>query len=298
VLSVQPRTSSGGGKSREEIIGDISKGIEDKTPPVIDLDYIIEKYPTMYTESMNTVLTQEVIRYNRLLSIMAKMLKDVQKALKGEIVMSEDLDALATSMFNNQVPAAFGKVGFLSLKPLSSWINDLNDRIKFITSWIDVGMPAAYWLSGFFFPQAFFTGALQNYARKHTIAIDELDYDFKVHDEIDPQDVTEKPADGVFCFGMYFEGARWNKTIHMLDESKPKQLYVEIPLIWYVPKRNRVKAETGIYNCPVYKVLSRTGLLSTTGHSTNFVQYIELPTKEEEAKWIRGGVAAFLALRY
>jgi dynein heavy chain, axonemal len=108
--------------------------------------------------------------------------------------------------------------------------------MKFINSWIEVGMPAAYWISGFFFPQAFFTGALQNYARKHTIAIDELDYEFKVHDEIDPQDVTEKPADGVFCYGMYFEGARWNKTIHLLDESKPKQLYVEIPLIWYVPK--------------------------------------------------------------
>jgi dynein heavy chain len=50
---------------------------------------------------MNTVLAQEVIRYNRLLVVMAKMLKDVQKALKGEVVMSEDLDKLATSMFNN-----------------------------------------------------------------------------------------------------------------------------------------------------------------------------------------------------
>jgi dynein heavy chain len=298
VLSVQPRTSSGGGMSREDVIADISQRLESKTPPKIDLDFVIEKFPTAYGESMNTVLTQEVIRYNALLVIMARMLADVQKALKGEIVMSEDLDGLATSLFNNQVPAAFGKVGFLSLKPLSSWVNDLNQRIDFIMNWINVSIPPAFWISGFFFPQAFFTGALQNYARKQKIAIDELDYEFKVYDEIDPQDVTEKPADGVFCFGMYFEGARWNKTIHMIDESKPKQLYTEIPLIWYVPKRNKVKLETGIYNCPVYKVLSRTGLLSTTGHSTNFVMYIELPTKEEENKWIRGGAAAFLALRY
>jgi dynein heavy chain len=61
----------------------------------------MEKYPTNYNESMNTVLAQEVIRYNRLLVVMAKMLKDVQKALKGEVVMSEDLDKLASSMFNN-----------------------------------------------------------------------------------------------------------------------------------------------------------------------------------------------------
>ena len=89
-------------------------------------------------------------------------------------------------MFNNQVPLAFAAVGFLSLKPLSSWITDLNERISFITKWINDTMPPAFWISGFFFPQAFFTGALQNYARKHTIAIDELEMEFKVYDEIDP----------------------------------------------------------------------------------------------------------------
>lgn len=114
---------------------------------------------------------------------------------------------------------------------------------------------------------------------------------------MEPTDITEKPDDGVFCYGMYFEGARWNKTIHMLDESKPKSLYVEIPVIWFVPAQNRVKPE-GIYNCPVYKVLSRTGTLSTTGHSTNFVMYIELPSNKDENMWVRGGVAGFLALRY
>lgn len=75
-------------------------------------------------------------------------------------------------------------------------------------------------------------------------------------------------------------------------------MYVELPLIWFVPKRNREKPTTGIYMCPVYKVLSRTGTLSTTGHSTNFVMYIELPSKEDQNHWIRRGVAAFLALRY
>lgn len=119
----------------------------------------MEKYPTLYNESMNTVLAQEVIRYNKLLKIMAKYLKDVQKALKGEVVMSEELDKMAISLFNNQVPAIFSGVGPLSLKPLSSWIVDLNQRIDFISKWINDGMPPAFWLSGFFFPQAFFTGA-------------------------------------------------------------------------------------------------------------------------------------------
>lgn len=42
--------------TREEIIAQISAGIEEKTPDVIDLEYVLEKYPTSYNESMNTVL--------------------------------------------------------------------------------------------------------------------------------------------------------------------------------------------------------------------------------------------------
>ena len=95
-MSVQPRTSSGGGKSRDEVLRDIAVGLEEKTPPVIDLDDVLEKYPTEYNESMNTVLAQEVIRYNRLLAVMAKLLRDVQKALVGEVVMSEELEIMCT----------------------------------------------------------------------------------------------------------------------------------------------------------------------------------------------------------
>lgn len=40
---------------------------------------------------MNTVLIQELIRYNRLLEIMVDTIKNGKKALKGLIVMSEDL---------------------------------------------------------------------------------------------------------------------------------------------------------------------------------------------------------------
>lgn len=50
---------------------------------------------------MNTVLTQELIRYNALLYLMKDNLINVQKALVGEVVMSEDLDKVATMLHNN-----------------------------------------------------------------------------------------------------------------------------------------------------------------------------------------------------
>lgn len=53
-----------------------------------------------------------------------------------------------------------------------------------------------------------------------------------------------------------------------------------LPMIHLVPQADRQTPEKGIYNCPVYKVVSRRGTLSTTGHSTNFVMFFEMPTNE------------------
>lgn len=81
---------------------------------------------------MNTVLIQEIVRYNRLLAVMKTSLVNVKKALKGLVVMSEDLELMANQMFDNVVPKLFADKGFLSLKPLPSWVKDLNERIDFL----------------------------------------------------------------------------------------------------------------------------------------------------------------------
>lgn len=63
---------------------------------------------------------------------------------------------------------------------LGSWVTDLQERIHFIQNWIDHGIPPCFWISGFYFPQAFLTGCLQNYARKYVLAIDSISYGFEV----------------------------------------------------------------------------------------------------------------------
>jgi len=110
--------------------------------------------------------------------------------------------------------------------------------------------------------------------------------------------VTAKPESGCYCYGLYLEGCKWSYETHKLADSDPKKLFVELPLLHLLPVMDRVVPETGIYKCPMYKVLSRTGTLSTTGHSTNYVVMMELTSEDTQEKWIRAGVAVFLALKY
>ena len=53
------------------------KDIEKKIPEYFDTEDIFKRFPTDYNESMNTVLYQESIRYNKLLNIIKNSLKDL-----------------------------------------------------------------------------------------------------------------------------------------------------------------------------------------------------------------------------
>lgn len=97
----------------------------------------------------------------------------------------------------NLIPSNWQGVSFLSLKPLSSYMNDFTERVNFIQGWVDNGPYDCCWVSGFFFPQAFFTGLLQNYARKYQIAVDRLDFLFLLQNEIKSyKEITAKPPNG------------------------------------------------------------------------------------------------------
>ena len=105
LLSLQPRerATGTGSLTREETIEKSCQDILAKLPPLDDGEVVLHKYPTTYAETMNTILTQECIRYNGLLNIMKVSLKEVLKALKGLVMMSPDLEMVSTSIFNNQV---------------------------------------------------------------------------------------------------------------------------------------------------------------------------------------------------
>lgn len=110
-----------------------------------------------------------------------------------------------------------------------------------------------------------------------------------MRDELRWQDVTKPPEEGVYCYGLFIEGCKWDYENHRLGESEAKKLFVEMPLLQLKPTIDRVVPTTGIYICPLYKVLSRTGTLSTTGHSTNYVLMMEIASADVPEKWIKAG---------
>jgi dynein heavy chain len=174
-LSLQPKSSGGEGKSWDSTLQELAKDIESRIPMCFDVERAVLDFPVVYEESMNTVLTQELIRFNQLTQTMKQSLAEVQKALRGLLVMSAALEAMGNSIVIGQVPQMWTSVGYPSLKPLGSWVTDLLARLRFLQDWIGSGAaPSVFWISGFFFTQAFITGALQNYARKHQQPIDKV----------------------------------------------------------------------------------------------------------------------------
>ncbi|VDM00970.1 unnamed protein product [Schistocephalus solidus] len=101
-------------------------------------------------------------------------------------------------------------------------------------------------------------------------------------------ELEQVPEDGCYIRGLYLEGARWDPLEMILAESRPKELYTVMSVIWLIPRQNRQRKESGVYDCT----------LSTTGMSTNFVFTVELPTTEEQKHWIKRGVALLCALNY
>ena len=104
--------------------------------------------------------------------------------------------------------------------------------------------------------------------------------------------------DGVLCSGLFLEGARIADTSGnlQLEDQLPRQLVSKMPVLHFLPEPNHV-IQDEFYVCPVYKISTRQGVLSTTGMSTNFVVQIELPRGNQSSSyWILRGTAALLNL--
>jgi len=218
----------------------------------------------------------------------------LKKAIKGEVLLSAELEAALNSLKDGTVPEMWIGKSYPSLKKLGGYIADLQERLKWFSDWLADGIPPTLWITRFFFTQGFLTGQKQNYARKYNIAIDLLDYDFEVIEDLEK--LNTAPADGSNVTGMFIEGCKWDEDKVCLEESDPKILFVKCPPIWFKPCKPEDFTKGNFYDTPIYKTSVRKGVLMTTGHSTNFVLLLRMPTRVPANHWIKRGVAILLGL--
>lgn len=327
VLSIQPRNTAeeeeaeededGDGeevseavevpKSQDELVSEMARDILNELPPPLNIADGEKTFADSRAstdngmmDSLTIFLEQEIEKFNTLLSAVSSSLCELRKAIVGEVVMSATLDDIYNDLLNNKVPAVWAAVSYPSLKALKPWIADLKQRILFISRWLVDGKPSAYWISAFFFQQGFITGILQNHSRKYKIPIDALSFEFTVlNHKYDPaKDIEAAPDDGVYVYGLYLDGAKWNDRAGTMRDANIGELYVKMPIIHFVPRQNHSLDEDKFYECPLYKTSVRAGVLSTTGQSTNYILPIALPTPPNHAAkyWIKRGVALLTQL--
>ena len=169
ILDIQPKEGGGGGdkeESRESIVGRSSKDMLDKMPenyvPHQVKDAIEELGGAMLP--MNIFLQQEIDRMQRILSVVRKSLIDIQMAIEGTIIMSDDLKLIFNDMFDAKVPEKWAKISWNS-STLGFWFTELLERDAQYKSWCYKGRPCVFWMTGFFNPQGFFTAMRQEVTR-------------------------------------------------------------------------------------------------------------------------------------
>ena len=190
---------------------------------------------------------------------------------------------------------------------LGAWAADLSHRLQFFGGWLARGAPPAeYWLPAFFSPNAFLTAVLQTHARSHGLPIGALRFEHRVLTARVKK--RDPPPTGVHVYGLFLEGAGWHPKDKCLCEAPPKELVVEMNVLWFDPtsKPPIAPAGGGGYDCPVYKTSARGGGGGGGGGDAGgggggfgdqLVCFVRLPTPSVgEVHWVKRSVALVCSL--
>lgn len=97
------------------------------------------------------------------------------------------------------------------------------------------------------------------------------------------EEVTTPPDEGVYVYGLFLEGASWDRRGCKLIEAKPKVLFEPLPVIHMFAVNSTGADDQKLYICPIYKKPRRTDL--------TFVASVYLKTNQTIDHWVLRAVA-------
>ena len=284
---------------------------------LIDIEATAE--PLLKEQSAPYVLVaiQECERMNKLLTKMRSSLVELQKGINGELNMTEAMEHLTDALSINQVPGrnpfhktSWEALAWPSAKNLTSWNVDLQRRVEQLVAWTtDLVTPRSMWLPGLFNPMAFLTAIMQVTARQTGLALDKMSIETHMTAMFDPNDAEEYPENGMFCHGLFIEGARWatgdeggdpetvgtTVTQGSLADSFIKELLPQLPVMylkavevetsWDPQSVGYIRGRSDTYECPVY---------TTTFRGPTYVFLATMKTRDDKTRWVRAGVAIIM----
>ncbi|KAF1387642.1 hypothetical protein PFLUV_G00082060 [Perca fluviatilis] len=283
ILSIQPKDSSSGrGETREAVVSRLADDMLEKLPPDYVPFEVRERLQKMGPfQPMNIFLRQEIDRMQRVIVLVRNTLTDLKLAIDGTIIMSENLRDALDCMYDARIPSRWKKASWAS-STLGFWFTELLERNRQFQAWIFEGRPNCFWMTGLFNPQGFLTAMRQEITRANKgWALDRMVLCNEVTRWM-KEDITQPPAEGVYVYGLYLEGAGWDRRSCKLIDSKPKVLFEMMPVIRMYADNNGVK-DSRLYSCPVYKKPVRTDM--------NYIAAVDLKTSLPPEHWILRAVA-------
>ena len=306
VIETQPKgggdTSKAGGLSREEMVIQKAEELAAKIPPIISAVEVAKKVEALggYTIPLNVVLAQEYERFTKVILMASATLKSLKQAISGEIAMTEELSNCLDAIFNARPPKSWifsiggDEISWQS-SSIANWFAVLQDRYNQFTNWLNTGRPVCFWFPGFSNPQGFLTALKQEITRLHVHdgwALDSVVTTTQVTKFMNSSQVRAAPKEGLYIDGLFLEAARWDTTACSVQESMPKQLYTEVPvlLVNAVLKSNLRQGNElgpyGGYSCPVYKYPNRRDMIFDA----------LIPSKQHKpSHWIMRGTAMLMS---
>jgi dynein heavy chain len=299
LISLQPRRSGGGvGMSREDYIGSTARDVFNKIP-LTSMD--IGSYDLMQIRAglckknnsdtvtpSQVVLLQELERWNKLVIKMSSSLMDLQRALVGEIGMSDELDALGDSIFNGFLPPMWRRLAPATEKPLGGWMTHYSRRYKQYAKWISDGEPAVIWIAGLHIPGSYLSALVQTTCRMKKWPLDKSTLYTVVTTHVSEEGL-ECLESGCYVSGLYLEGGAWDSENAILRVQDPKVLVTQIPIMQVIPVEASKLKLHGTFRTPVYVTQQRKNAMGV-----GMVFEADLATHEHISHWVLQGVCLVL----